>query len=348
MADDMFNMLWLQAGSCGGCAMATLERGAAGWFAELRAYGIRLLWHPSFSEETGEEVVAILEAVLSGAERLDCLMIEGSVLRGPYGTGLAQRFAGRPMAEWIAALAPCADHVVAVGSCAAFGGVPAAGPDPGEAVGLQFAGDKPGGALGREFRGRLGLPVVNVAGCAPHPGWIMETLVALRGGDLGADGLDGYARPRFFADHLAHHGCSRNEFYEFKASAMELADRGCLMEHLGCKATQSVGDCNQRVWSGGGSCTHAGYACIACTSPGFEATRGYQETPKVAGIPVGLPLDMPKAWFVALAALSKSATPRRVRENAVADRIVVAPSRAAPPKLEPKAPPAPPKGGTSS
>ena len=82
------------------------------------------------------------------------------------------------------------------------------------------------------------------------------------------------------------------------------------MEHLGCKATQAVGDCNQRAWNGGGSCTKGGFACIACTSPGFEATRNFLETPKIAGIPIGLPLDMPKAWFVALAALSKSATPR--------------------------------------
>jgi ferredoxin hydrogenase small subunit len=42
---------------------------------------------------------------------------------------------------------------------------------------------------------------------------------------------------------------------------------------------------------------------------------------------VGLPLDMPKAWFMTLAALSKSATPARVRQNAEADRILVNPKR---------------------
>jgi hypothetical protein len=34
---------------------------------------------------------------------------------------------------------------------------------------------------------------------------------------------------------------------------------------------------------------------------------------------------MPKAWFVALASLSKAATPKRLKENAVADHIVVPP-----------------------
>ena len=124
-----------------------------------------------------------------------------------------------------------------------------------------------------------------------------------------------------------HHGCSRNEFYEFKASAAELSQLGCLMENLGCKGTQAHADCNTRLWNGAGSCPEGGFACIACTAPGFEEPgHPFHQTPKLAGIPIGLPADMPKAWFVALAALSKSATPRRVRENAHADHPVVPPA----------------------
>ena len=124
-------------------------------------------------------------------------------------------------------------------------------------------------------------------------------------------------RPRFYADQLVHHGCPRNEYYEFKASASQHSDQGCLMEQLGCKGTQAHADCNQRLWNGEGSCLRGGYACIRCTEPGFEEPgHPFETTPKVAGIPIGLPADMPKAWFIALAALSKSATPARVRENA--------------------------------
>ncbi|ATQ67053.1 MULTISPECIES: NADH ubiquinone dehydrogenase [Methylosinus] len=323
-----FTLLWLQAGSCGGCTMSVLERGGAGWLEELRRFGVRLLWHPSLSEETGEEARAILGRVERGEERLDALLIEGSVLRGPEGTGRFDMLAGtgRSMFDWVRALAPRADYCVAVGSCAAFGGVPAGAPDPTDACGLQFSATEIGGALGADFRSRSGLPVVNISGCAPHPGWIMETVAALALRCFTAADIDAFGRPRLFADHLAHHGCSRNEFYEFKASAEDVFERGCLMEHLGCKATQAVGDCNQRAWNGGGSCTQAGSTCIACTSPGFEATRGFHHTPKIGGIPVGLPLDMPKAWFVALAALSKSATPARVRENARSDRVARGPA----------------------
>ena len=76
-----------------------------------------------------------------------------------------------------------------------------------------------------------------------------------------------------------------------------------------------------------GSCLRGGYACINCTAPKFEEPgHPFMETPKIAGIPVGLPTDMPKAWFVALASLSKAATPDRLRENATADHIKVPPS----------------------
>ncbi|MGO9005809.1 MAG: HupU protein [Beijerinckiaceae bacterium] len=322
-----FNCLWLQAGSCGGCTMSVLEYGASGWFQELKTFGIELLWHPSLSEETGEEVCEILDRIERDEVPLDALFVEGSILRGPNGTGLFHRLAGtgRTMLEWVEALAPRARYCVAVGSCAAYGGIPAADPDPTEACGLQYDGTEKGGVLGRSFRSRAGLPAINIAGCAPHPGWVMETLFALSLGDFASEDLDAFGRPKFYSDHLAHHGCSRNEYYEFKASAEQMSELGCLMEHLGCKATQAVGDCNQRAWNGSGSCSHSGYPCIACTSPGFEDNRTFMQTPKVAGIPVGLPLDMPKAWFVALAALSKSATPKRVRRNAKSDHVVQPP-----------------------
>ena len=255
--------------------------------------------------------------------------IEGAVLRGPGGSGRFHMLSGsgRPMAEWVARLAGRAGHTLAIGSCAAFGGMPAAGLNHVDAAGLQWLDGEPGGALGEGYRSGAGLPVINIAGCAPHPGWIIETLAALALGALSAADLDPVGRPRAFADHLAHHGCGRNEFYEFKASAARPSDRGCLMENLGCKATQAPGDCNLRRWNGPGSCTDAGYACIKCTSPGFQdPAAAFLETAKLAGIPVGLPLDMPKAWFVALAALSKSATPGRVRRNAHADHVVVPPA----------------------
>jgi ferredoxin hydrogenase small subunit len=273
-------------------------------------------------------VPLLAQALLERAAPLDLLCVEGALLRGPAGSGRYQLLSGsgRPMSDWVRALAGRARHVVAVGSCAAYGGMSAAGANETDACGLQYAGEAKGGLLGPDFRSGSGLPVVNVAGCPTHPGWIVETLAALALGALSERDLDGLGRPRAFADQLVHHGCPRNEFYEFKASAEVPSDLGCLMENLGCVGTQAHGDCNTRAWNRFGSCIRGGFACIDCTRPGFESPgHPFAETPKTAGIPLALPTDMPKAWFVALAALSKSATPRRVRENARADHPVVPP-----------------------
>jgi len=139
--------------------------------------------------------------------------------------------------------------------------------------------------------------------------------------------MDSLGRPRSYADQLVHHGCSRNEFYEFKASAEKPGDLGCMMENMGCVGTQAHADCNTRPWNGEGSCIRGGYACINCTAPKFEEPgHSFTQTPKIAGVPVGLPTDMPKAWFVALASLSKAATPDRLKKNAVENHVKVAPT----------------------
>lgn len=324
-----FNVLWLQSGGCGGCSMSLLCADTTDFHGQLRDAGIELLWHPSLSLETGGSVVKLLNDVLDGRVRLDALCVEGALLRGPNGTGRFHVLAGTglPMIHWVHRLAEQAGVVAAIGSCAAWGGITAGGTNPTDACGLQYEDDRIGGLLGADFRSKQGLPVVNVAGCPTHPGWVMDTLMAMAAGELQADALDALGRPRLYADQLVHHGCTRNEFYEFKASAEKPSDLGCMMEHMGCKGTQVHADCNTRLWNGEGSCTRGGYACIACTEPGFqEPGHSFHETPKIAGIPIGLPTDMPKAWFVALASLSKSATPKRVKLNATADHRVVTPA----------------------
>lgn len=320
-------LLWLQSASCGGCTASWLCASGQGALESLKTSGIDLLWHPSLSICGEDELLALLEACLSGQQRLDILCVEGALLRGPGDSGRFHLFGGgRPMIDWVRDLAVVAGQVVAVGTCAAFGGIQSASGNPLGACGLQFEGEQQGGALGADYRPDR-LPVVNITGCPPHPHWVIDTLMALGLDAFTRNDLDPLSRPRFYADHLVHHGCDRNEYYEFKASAEKASDLGCLMENMGCVGTQAHADCNIRPWNGEGSCTKGGYACIGCTEPGFEDPgHPFARTPKVAGIPVGLPTDMPKAWFVALASLSKSATPKRVKQNAVADHVVVPPA----------------------
>lgn len=323
------NVLWLQAAGCGGCTMSLLCAEDPDLLTLLDEAGIKMLWHPALSLESGSEVARILERIADGAIALDTLCIEGSIARGPRGSGRYQILAGtgKSMLQWCRELAPLARHVVAVGSCAAFGGMTTAGGNPSDSTGLQYDGTRHGGIFDPEFVSGSGMPVINIAGCPTHPDWVIETLMLLADGTLRRDSLDSLGRPLFFAENLVHHGCPKNEFYEYKASARTLSEQGCMMENLGCVGTQAVGDCNIRPWNGQGSCTRAGYPCIACTSPEFEEPRHpFAQTPKIAGIPVGLPSDMPKAWFMALASLSKAATPHRIEKNAVSDRVEISPT----------------------
>jgi Ni,Fe-hydrogenase I small subunit len=332
-----FNLLWLQSGGCGGCTLSLLNAESPDLLTTLNSSSIRILGHPSLSEHGSERLLSLYQQVISNERKLDFLCLEGAVITGPNGSGRFHMLSGsgKAMKEWIADLAACAQYVIAVGSCAAYGGITAGGDNPSEACGLQFTNDEKTGLLGEGFKSRGGLPVINIAGCPTHPNWVTETLQQLAMGTLSIDDLDEFGRPRSYADHLVHHGCPRNEYYEFKASAYKLSELGCMMEHLGCLGTQAHADCNTRLWNGEGSCLRGGYACINCTAPGFqEPGHTFFETPKVAGIPIALPTDMPKAWFVALASLSKAATPRRIKQNAGADHICVPPGKKDPTNKE--------------
>jgi len=289
-----------------------------------------MLWHPSLSEASVDEFIHVLNDIILGEIRLDALCLEGSVMLGPNGTGKFHILAGtgKPMMTWLEELAEKAQYTLAIGSCAAFGGITAAGSNPGDACGLQYDGKEVGGLLGSDWQSPSQFPVINVAGCPTHPDWVTDVLSQLAMGDLTREQLDELNRPRNYTDHLVHHGCGRSEYYEYKASAETLGDNGCMMEHKGCIGTQARADCNIRPWNGKGSCLDGGYPCINCTAPEFEEPRkSFTETPKIGGIPIGLPTDMPKAWFVALSSLSKAATPKRLKDNATASKIITPPGK---------------------
>jgi Ni,Fe-hydrogenase I small subunit len=259
----------------------------------------------------------VLDACLAGKVHVDLLVVEGATyLAAPHSDLWA---VGKPLAEWIRAIAGSADYTVAAGTCASFGGIMACGPNPMGATGLQYDRQEKGGLLGADYRSRAGLSVVNVPGCPAHPDWIIGTLWALRANRLAEADLDRFNRPRAFYGKLAHHACPRNEYYEFKASAAAYSQQGCLFENLGCKGTLCESDCNERLWlARTGSCTRGGFPCLSCTSPVFpNGFVPFFETAKIGGIPTSLPLDVPKAWYVGISGLSKLACPERLRRNAV-------------------------------
>ena len=174
-------LLWMECGSCSGESMAILGaegpgKGGDNLLEFLDHNRVQLLWHPSFSSESPKQAVGIIERVLAGEQHLTLLCVEGSIINGPDGTGMFDTLAGKPKREIIRALCDKADYVLAMGTCAAFGGIPAAPPNPTESSGLQFTNEQPGGLLPPEWLSRAGLPVVNLAGCPVDAATMINTL----------------------------------------------------------------------------------------------------------------------------------------------------------------------------
>lgn len=189
-------LLWISCGSCSGESMAILgvDGQATNFLDLLDQDGVRLLWHPSLSLEPLDPVVHL---VLERALPLTLLCVEGSIAMGPDGTGLFDTFDGKPKRDLVYELCAVADYVLALGTCASYGGIPAAPPNPTEAVGLQYSDGQPGGLLGEDWRSRKDLPVVNVAGCAADTDVMLLAMRWLLAGDADPGRLDRFGRPTF-------------------------------------------------------------------------------------------------------------------------------------------------------
>jgi Ni,Fe-hydrogenase I small subunit len=178
-------LLWMECGACSGESMAILGAGGPDTLPDfLDRHHVQLLWHPSLSPEPPSEVAGVIEQIVAGEQDLTLLCVEGSIINGPDGTGLFDTFEGRPKRDVVAALCHRAEYVIAMGSCAAFGGIPAAPPNPSESVGLQFTNARPGGLLDSGWRSRSGLPVLNLSGCPVDSATMIETMGLLLDGQL--------------------------------------------------------------------------------------------------------------------------------------------------------------------
>ena len=187
-------ILWIGCGSCSGESMAMLgvDGQATGLIDLLEHDGVRLLWHPSLSLDP---LAPIVHQILDGVLSLTLLCVEGSIAMGPDGTGLFDTFDGKPKRDLVYELCAAADYVLALGTCASYGGIPAAPPNPTAAVGLQYADGQPGGLLGEDWRSAKGLPVVNVAGCSADADTMLLAMRWLLTGDPDPAQLDRFGRP---------------------------------------------------------------------------------------------------------------------------------------------------------
>ncbi|WP_461393404.1 hydrogenase small subunit [Deferrisoma sp.] len=250
-------LLWLQAQSCSGCSVSLLNADRPGP-AELVTRYFALRFHPTLSAATGPTALEALAKAIDAGGYL--LAVEGAV---PAGMPDACTVGEEPLAEVLDRAARRATAVVAVGTCASFGGIPAAPPNPTGAVPVRaFLKDR-----------GVSSTVVNVPGCPAHPDWIVGTAVlALRPAGLR---LDDEARPLAFFARPVHDQCPHFAQYERQEFARAPGEDGCLFQ-LGCQGVLTHSDCPWRGWNAGVNwCVRGRAPCTGCARPGFAQNPAY-------------------------------------------------------------------------
>ncbi|MEU4679994.1 hydrogenase expression protein HypE, partial [Micromonospora sp. NPDC023737] len=211
----------------------------------------------------GEDYLVPFRAAARGELSPFVLVIEGSVPNqniiedGGYWTSFGNDpDTGEPLTLnwWIDRLAPKAWAVVAVGTCATYGGIHAMAGNPTGCMGLADY-------LGWDFRSQAALPVINVPGCPIQPENFMETLTWLlyhAAGSAPPPPLDDMLRPQWLFGKTVHEGCDRAAYYEQADFAKDYNSPKCLVK-VGCWGP--VVNCNvpKRGWMAGiGGCPNVG------------------------------------------------------------------------------------------
>ena len=289
-------VFWLSGMSCDGCSISAL--GATEPAVEelltgsLPGIPIVVLHHYALAMESGDHFThAMVQAERGELDAPYVIVYEGSIpdenltVQGePWAAeGALPLFAPEEVrrristAEWVRRLAPGAAATIAIGTCATWGGVPAAYGNPTGAMSLMDF-------LGKEYRSAFGLPVINIPGCAPLGDNFTETVAALLlflNKQTPLPEFDELGRPAWLFGETVHRHCPRAGYYEEGTFAKEYGDKECLVE-IGCWGP--VVNCNitERGASGHmGGCMVAGGVCIGCTMPGFpdKFTPFYKRAP---------------------------------------------------------------------
>src|SRR5215212_3447131 len=279
------HVFWLAGMSCDGCSVAVT--GATNPSVEdLLAGNIpglprAVLHHPVLSVAAGAGFTRAFGDAADGTLGAPyVLVIEGSVPddqafpkdQGYYSAMGAGGFdpeseSDQPnrMTDWLAKLAPGAAASVAIGTCATWGGIPAAA---GNITGSMSLMD----FLGKDYTSTLGVPVVNVPGCSPIGDNFTEVVGAVLMFLQGIGPLpefDELGRPAWQFGETVHRHCVRAGYYEEGGCAKEDGDQECLVD-VGCWGP--VVQCNiteRGAINHMGGCMVAGGPCIGCTMPGF-------------------------------------------------------------------------------
>ncbi len=301
-------LYWIQGGGCGGDTWSFLNAESPDLAELLDILSLEVLYHPSLSSIDVHGKERLDRRILKEEIPLDILCVEGSVIQGPSGTGLADTVMGRPKKDFIRHMSEKAKHVIAVGTCASFGGFGA--DQEAESTGLQFHKHHYGGFLGKQYTSQSGLPVINLPGCPCHSDVLAGTLSALAH-DMPLE-LDKRHSPLDWYRIMVHQGCTRNEYHEYRVEEKQFGEKGCLFFYMGCQGPLVTGPCNKILWNRRSSKTRVGVPCFGCTHTDFPQAYPFFKTRNIEGIPIELPAGVSRAHYMAYKGMAAAAAPKRL------------------------------------
>jgi len=249
------SVIWLSFQECTGCT-ESITRSHSPTLENLIFDLISLDYHHTLQAASGEAAEHAREQAMKDNAGKYLLIVDGAI---PMGNPGFSTIAGVSNYDMLVEAAKGAAAIVAVGTCATYGGIPKADPNPTGAVAVSdIVKDK---------------PIINVPGCPPIP--VVMTAVLAHFLTFGSiPELDALGRPKSFYGETIHDRCYRRPFYDQGKFALtfddEAARQGWCLFKLGCKGPVTYNSCATTKWNDGTSFPiQSGHGCIGCSEPNF-------------------------------------------------------------------------------
>ena len=267
-------VIWLHFMECTGCTESLL-RASHPPRARLILELISLEYHETLMAGAGKQAEEALQNALKKYRGKFICVVEGAV--STKDGGIYCQIGGRPALEILKEVGGQAGAVIAIGTCASFGGVQAAAPNPTGAVGVSQV---------------LSKPVINIPGCPPNPYNFLSTVLYILTFGHPPE-LDDLSRPMFAYGRRIHDQCPRRPHFDEGRFVESFGDpahqKGYCLYKVGCKGPVTYSNCPvQRFCDVGAWPVGSGHPCIGCTEPNFwdRMSPFYHHLPKIY-IPVG-------------------------------------------------------------
>jgi hydrogenase small subunit len=255
-------VLWLSAQECTGCT-ETLLRTNHPTLDKLILELISLEYHETLLVGSGKQAEDWREKSMKEYKGKYILVVDGSI--PVKDNGIYCKIGGKTALSLLIEMATDAAAVIAIGSCASWGGVPSADPNP------------TGATPAHEVLKSKGIktPVVNIPGCPPNPYNFLSTVLYFVTFKKLPE-LDDQARPKFAYGRLIHENCERRPHFDAGRFATEFGDeshrKGYCLYKLGCKGPETHANCPSILFGDTGAGTWpvgTGHPCFGCTEQGI-------------------------------------------------------------------------------